>query len=354
MSKKEERTYTLTITKDALGQLPAAQFHGETITLVDRIEDVEAAVDELMKSDVIGFDTETRPSFKKGHFNVVSLLQLSTRAHAFLFRLNKIGFHPLLVSLLENPDKLKIGLSIHDDFHNLNKLADLHPENFIDLQHYVKSFKIADNSLTRIYGILFGQRISKSQRLTNWEATELSPAQQSYAALDALACIDVYDYLKAGKFNPDLSEYKEFAPTTEPDDPDRVPVVKTSQKLVNKIVKKLAKPYVEPARKLSKAEKKAAKEARVKEALDAMKRGEEIPEQLRIEVEAVVKKNPDLLAVNEFVAATPTKKTSKKKSVGNTTAKKTTSKKSGAAKKSEKKPTKKTSTRKKNISKNEG
>jgi ribonuclease D len=111
------------------------------------------------------------------------------------------------MELLEDEHLLKVGLSIKDDFMNLNKLKELHPEGFVDLQSYVKQFGIADNSLQRIYGILFGERISKGQRLTNWEAEQLSEAQMQYAALDALACIKIYDYLSAGNFNPNTSEY---------------------------------------------------------------------------------------------------------------------------------------------------
>lgn len=208
MRKKKEPEFNLSISKEALGNLPAAKFHGTRITLIDSEEQIDAAVDELSKADIIGFDTETKPSFKRGQSNVVSLLQLSTREHAFLFRLNRIGFGERLRTLLEDGNKLKVGLSIHDDFHHLARLNKFEPKGFIDLQQYVKSYMIADNSLTRIYAILFGKRISKSQRLTNWEAEQLTPAQQTYASLDALACIDIYDYLEAGKFNPEKSSYK--------------------------------------------------------------------------------------------------------------------------------------------------
>lgn len=207
----------LTITKEQLASLPVATFVGG-IHLIERGEDVDAAIANLRSSDVIGFDTETRPSFKKGYLHTVSLLQLSTRTDCFLFRLNKIGLCQPLVDLLEDEKILKVGLSIHDDFHSLRKLTEIDPKGFIDLQHYVKEFRIIDNSLTRIYGILFGERISKGQRLTNWEAETLSPAQQGYAALDALACVTIYDYLNSGKFDPQQSEY-----LTTPPEPAALP-----------------------------------------------------------------------------------------------------------------------------------
>lgn len=196
----------ITISKTQLASLPAAQFDGEII-IIEKQEDVDTAISELRTSDIIGFDTETRPSFRKGQSNIVSLLQLSSREKCFLFRLNHIGLSRQLIDILQDPDLLKIGLSIHDDFHNLNKLATFEPKGFVDLQHYVKKYKIIDNSLSKIYGIVFGKRISKGQRLTNWEADVLTPAQQSYAALDAIACIRIYEYISAGRFNPDDSPY---------------------------------------------------------------------------------------------------------------------------------------------------
>lgn len=197
-----------------LAALPAAHFSGEAI-VIDKLENVAPAIAELRNSKIIGFDTETRPSFKKGHLNTVALIQLATHSKCFLFRINIIGLPKPVVDLLEDKDVLKIGLSTHDDFHNLNKIGPISPQGFVELQNYVKEFRIADNSLTRIYGILFGHRVSKGQRLTNWEAETLTTAQQNYASLDALACIKIYEYLKSGAFNPAESPY---LTTIEPQD----------------------------------------------------------------------------------------------------------------------------------------
>ena len=198
--------YNVTINKEELAELPQALYTGD-IKIVATTRSMKAAVAKLRKSPIIGFDTETRPSFRKGKVYNVALLQLSTRDCCYLFRLNRLGLRKEVMDLLEDERLLKVGLSIKDDFMNLNKLKELHPEGFVDLQSYVKQFGIADNSLQRIYGILFGERISKGQRLTNWEAEQLSEAQMQYAALDALACIKIYDYLSAGNFNPNKSEY---------------------------------------------------------------------------------------------------------------------------------------------------
>lgn len=199
--------YTIAISKEELAQLPVAEYEGN-VKLIDTPEEVERAVKALRSCDIIGFDTETRPSFKKGQTNVVSLLQLSTRSTCYLFRLNHIGLPDSVKDLLEDPDKLKIGLSIHDDFHNLNKLRELQPQGFVELQNYVKQFHITDNSLVKLFAIVFGKRMSKGQRLTNWEASSLTDHQQAYASLDAMACIELYEYLAGGRFHPEISPYR--------------------------------------------------------------------------------------------------------------------------------------------------
>ncbi len=197
----------VSISKIQLAALPAAQFQG-TITVVDTLESVEHAVTRLRESDLIGFDTETRPSFKKGQIFHVSLLQLSSDTECFLFRLNKIGMPEPLKLLLEDKNVQKIGLSIHDDFRNLRKKYDFEPDGFIELQQYATQWHISDKSLSKLFGILFGKRISKSQRLSNWEAEQLAEAQINYAALDAQACVKIYRHLNAGLFNPEESIYR--------------------------------------------------------------------------------------------------------------------------------------------------
>lgn len=198
--------HILTISKGELSVLPAATFDGKTVVVEDQ-KAVAGAMYDLKKTDIIGFDTETRPSFRKGHINEVSLIQLSTRQTCYLFRINKIGMPQELKDLLEDSNRIKIGVSIHDDFHNLHRVCELNPDGFIDLQSYVKDFGIADCSLSRIYAIIFGKRISKGQRLTNWESDTLTPAQQAYASLDAKACIDIYDRLSSGQFDMSASPY---------------------------------------------------------------------------------------------------------------------------------------------------
>lgn len=206
-----------TITKQELSALPMETYAG-TILLIDSEEKAIEAAESLRKEKILGFDTETKPSFKRGQTNNVALLQLSTHTVTYLIRLNMVGLPEAIKDVLEDESIMKIGVSIHDDFHNLRKLYELSPAGFIDLQSYVKDFKIADNSLARIYAILFGLRISKGQRLTNWEAEELTAHQQAYAALDALACIRIYEHLLNRNFDAVNSiYYREIeVPTPKP------------------------------------------------------------------------------------------------------------------------------------------
>lgn len=192
------------------------------ITVVDTAATARTALRAMARENVVGFDTETRPSFRKGQKHKVALMQISTADRCYLFRLNKIGISEELKSFLENPDVLKIGLSVHDDFCVLRRSGDLEPKGFVDLQDMVKNFEITDISLQKIYAIIFGERISKNQRLTNWEADTLSEAQQAYAALDAWACLKIYNYLNAGKFIPEQSPYRHL-PEAEPQNVNNVP-----------------------------------------------------------------------------------------------------------------------------------
>ncbi len=191
----------LTIDKKIIATMPQALFPGE-ITLIDDPEEAHKAVDYLENFSLVGFDTETKPSFKKGNPNKVALMQLATDDRCFLFRLCHIGMCDAVIRFLENCAITKIGLSIHDDFNVMHRSSDVKPQSFIELQDYVKNFHIADISLQKVYAIIFGEKISKTQRLTNWEAPELTLAQQQYAATDAWACLRIYRQLSSGRFSP--------------------------------------------------------------------------------------------------------------------------------------------------------
>ena len=177
--------------KQLISSLPVAEFTGR-IEVVLSASEAERAVNFLLSQPILGFDTETRPSFKRGFQHKVALLQVATEDICFLFRLNHIGLAPSIVRLLEDATLPKIGLSWHDDINSLQKLGPFKTGHFIDIQHYVQDIGIEDMSLQKIYANLFGQKISKRQQLSNWEADVLSDKQKIYAATDAWACINIY------------------------------------------------------------------------------------------------------------------------------------------------------------------
>ena len=187
-------------------------FDGTTVVVI-AAQDAKKAVDFLLKQDVLGIDTETRPSFRKGKQNVVSLLQVATKNICFLFRLNLIGLTPDIKRLLEDTTVPKVGLSLHDDVLSLHKRGDFTPGLFIDLQDHMKELGVDDKSLQKLYANFFGQKISKSQQLSNWEADVLSDKQKSYAATDAWACVMLYEeYLRlrtTGDFTLEIVEEQE-------------------------------------------------------------------------------------------------------------------------------------------------
>lgn len=188
--------------KQAISALPRVLFEGRVIVVQSEGE-ADKAVDYLLSFPLVGVDTETRPSFKKGHTNKVALLQVSTLDTCFLFRLNRIGLPESVRRLLQDKQTLKVGLSLRDDLQSLHKRENFTPEGFLELQNYVRAFGIEDQSLQKLYANVFGEKITKSQRLTNWEADVLSDGQKLYAATDAWACIKLYNELNRLKENGD-------------------------------------------------------------------------------------------------------------------------------------------------------
>ena len=178
--------------KKLITELPIVLFPGRIITIINE-NDADKAVDYLLSCDILGVDTETRPMFRKGAQHKVALLQVASRDTCFLFRLNDIGIPPSVIRLLEDCTVPKIGLSWHDDLLSLHRRVEFNPGYFVDLQDIVKEIGIKDLSLQKLYANIFHQKISKRQRLTNWEADVLSDKQKLYAATDAWACIKLYE-----------------------------------------------------------------------------------------------------------------------------------------------------------------
>jgi ribonuclease D len=189
--------YKENITAEELAEHELSWFKGE-IVLVDNLKTFFKVFPRLQKSDLLGFDTETRPTFKKGKKNSVSLIQLSTEDLACLFRINKIGIPNELVDLLSDPAIIKAGVAVHDDVRFLKVVRKFTPEGFIDLQTLVKDFGIQSSGLKKLAAIVLGFRISKRQQVTDWEAEQLSEAQQIYAATDAWVCYQIYRKLING------------------------------------------------------------------------------------------------------------------------------------------------------------
>ncbi len=182
--------------KKKIPELPRVLFDGRIIVVLTP-EEAEKAVDYLMKSEVLGFDTETKPVFKRGKQNKVALLQVSNEDTCFLFRLNRIGLCPAVIRLLETTEVKKIGLSWHDDLASLHKRGDFEAKGFFELQDHMKELGILDMSLAKLYANIFGERISKREQLSNWESDVLTEKQKGYAATDAWACVRLYkEYLR--------------------------------------------------------------------------------------------------------------------------------------------------------------
>ena len=180
--------------KSKINTLPRVVFPGRIEVVLTEAE-AEKAVDYLLAQPILGIDTETRPSFKKGRLNQVALLQVSTHDVCFLFRLNLIGMPQAVVRLLEDQLVPKIGLSLHDDLMMLQRRVEFNRGYFIDLQDKVKEIGVEDLSLQKLFANFFNQRISKRERLSNWEMDVLGDKQKTYAATDAWTCSLLYEEL---------------------------------------------------------------------------------------------------------------------------------------------------------------
>jgi ribonuclease D len=187
-------TFEKSISKEEIHELPLTSFDKE-IYVIEEEEQILEAVEYLRMQSILGFDTETKPAFKKGQKHNVALLQLATNEKAFLFRLNKIRFNGPIRKILADSTIVKVGVAIRDDLKALNNKNAFVPQSFIELQEMVKKYGIQSFSLQKLSAIILGIRISKSKRLSNWEAETLNEAQQKYAATDAWVAYEVYKKL---------------------------------------------------------------------------------------------------------------------------------------------------------------
>jgi ribonuclease D len=197
----ENKIYPANITNEEIELYELSWFRGE-IVLVDDITGFYDVLPRLLKAGILGFDTETKPSFRKGRKNNVSLIQLATEDLACLIRINRIGIPPELAGILSDPGVLKAGVAVHDDIKYLRKVNGFSPSGFVDLQKFVKDYGIESSGLKKLTAIILGFRISKRQQVTDWEAETLSEAQLIYAATDAWVCQKIYKKLINGNIAP--------------------------------------------------------------------------------------------------------------------------------------------------------
>lgn len=194
ISTNNSETNLIKISKEDVALLEKEFFDGRII-VIQSSEEAKKAITYLSKFKTVGIDTESKPSFKKGRQNKIALLQISTTECCFLFRLNIMGFTPEMATFFENGNITKVGLSLKDDFLMLHGMSTFTPKGFVDIQSIVDNYGIGEKSLQKIYAILFGKKISKSQRLSNWEADVLTDAQKRYASTDAWATLKIYEKL---------------------------------------------------------------------------------------------------------------------------------------------------------------
>ena len=192
---KKNKRFPERLAKEHIKTLPVCSFDGK-IHLITEINEVSDAVKTLRKHPVLGFDTETRPVFRKGVQHDVSLLQLSTSKEAFLFRLNHLGFPNELVALLEDSAIIKVGVAILDDVRGLQKLNNFNANGFIELADIASDLGIVTCGLRNLAAIFLGVRIIKKAQLTNWERPKINSKQSLYAATDAWICLEMYIFLE--------------------------------------------------------------------------------------------------------------------------------------------------------------
>lgn len=193
-----ENSFVHRIEKEEVNELPLAEFAGEVV-VVNKQHQVPAAVDYLSRQTVVGVDTETRPSFTRGVHYPTALLQIATEDRCYLFQLNKIGLPQELADIFANPDICKVGLAFRDDLRGLQRRQMFEPQNCVDIQSLVLQYGILDLGLQKIFAIVYGRKISKSQQLTNWDNVFLTAEQARYASTDAWATLLIYKRLMRTK-----------------------------------------------------------------------------------------------------------------------------------------------------------
>ncbi|BDC98140.1 3'-5' exonuclease [Persicobacter psychrovividus] len=183
--------YQKEISKEEVNELPLTKYEGE-IELITDSESLDEALKEIEEYSVIGFDTETKPTFRRGAKNHIALIQIATEEKVYLIRVQETGVTPALEDLLSNPDIHKIGIALTDDIRGMKEIADILPQGYIDLATEVKAMGWKVTGARNLSAIFLKIRISKNQQTSNWEKSEYSPQQIDYAATDAWICLEIY------------------------------------------------------------------------------------------------------------------------------------------------------------------
>ncbi len=179
------------ISKEAIADLPLRRYEGE-VRLVVSADDVALAAADIEQERVVGFDTETRPSFRKGESHPPALVQLATTSCVYLFQLRHRQSHDLLAAMLSGETLVKAGIAVAYDLRELHAVFPFVPRNVVDLGQLARRRGMEQTGLRNLAGLFLGFRIPKGAKTTNWGVPQLTAAQIAYAATDAWACRELY------------------------------------------------------------------------------------------------------------------------------------------------------------------
>ncbi|MGC9450286.1 MAG: 3'-5' exonuclease [Oceanipulchritudo sp.] len=186
---------SIKITKEEINALPLTAYEGP-ITIVDNDKVLKEVLPALRKEKVLGFDTESRPSFRKGDAYPASLIQFGGARHVWLFQISKIKDNKPLWKILANPRIIKAGVAIGDDIKKLQELIDFKPGGFVEIADLTQKAGILNTGLRSLAGLLLSIRISKRAQVSNWARSRLTEAQIQYAATDAWVSRQLYIHMQ--------------------------------------------------------------------------------------------------------------------------------------------------------------
>ena len=179
------------ITKEEVNELELGSFSGKIVVLTNEFQN---AFYEINDYSITGFDTETRPNFKKGQKNKMALIQVAIPGKVFLLRIYKGDIDQEIIKYLES-DIIKVGVGLNDDISSMKDLRIFSPNAMVDLNKVAIELGIKSQGLRKLAALCLGFRVSKSQQTSNWENHQLTKAQKRYAATDAWACLEIYNKL---------------------------------------------------------------------------------------------------------------------------------------------------------------